>query len=324
MLTVAIEKDAVRIGPHWAMTFHRTLRIPDDGRDYPLPPGMGRLPVFRVADYQARLPASWRSTDGLFIALYQREALWLGFHGPDWRAQAVKLAVGGINALSGRPETPDLSNAPQDYIVCPDQPWLDGTNTGHGRVRQFVAMPLGKGYTIEADLAGREVCGGFQLTVYEPLPGKFPEEAPRSGRTPLDVTPGVPPRPMAASVMGIGAGGQLRQKIYPDPYGIATWDPANKGRVVVNILNSRQFSEVTGQVPPPSPIDAATYAACGLPWFARYDDAQADIAPSRRMAGVKTIAAHDAERKPDGDPEPALEIDRNRICIIGGYENQDG
>ena len=25
--------------------FQRTLRIPDDGKDYPLPPGLGRFPI---------------------------------------------------------------------------------------------------------------------------------------------------------------------------------------------------------------------------------------------------------------------------------------
>jgi hypothetical protein len=108
MLTVAIENAAIRLGPHSAVSFHRTLRIPDDGLEYPLPPGLGTLPIFRVADYRDRLPASWQAVGGGFIPLYQREALWLGFHGPDWRSQAVKVAVGGINALSGDADVPTL------------------------------------------------------------------------------------------------------------------------------------------------------------------------------------------------------------------------
>ncbi len=303
MLTVAVENAAVRIGPYWAVTFHRTLRVPDDGQTYPLPPGLGKLPVFGVADYKARLPAPLRRESGVFIPLYQREALWLGFHGPDWRAQAVTVAVGGINALTGRPEKTPLTADPQNYIVCPDQPWLDGINTGHGSVRQFVAMPLGQGYTVEGDLTGREIRGGFQLTVYEPHPGRFAEVAPPRDQTPLDTDTGGTPRPMAAPIMGLGAGGRLRQKIYADPYGLDTWDAARGGRIHVQLLNSRQFAEVTGRPPPPSPIDTAAYAACGLPWFARYDEAQADIAPSEGLSGVKTIAVRDAERDTTG-PQP--------------------
>ena len=37
----------------------------------------------------------------------------------------------------------------QNYCVLPKQPWLDGINYGDGYIRQFVAMPLGKGYTVE-------------------------------------------------------------------------------------------------------------------------------------------------------------------------------
>ncbi len=316
MLTVAIENAVVRMGPHWAVTFHRTLRIPDDGRDYPLPPGLGRLPVFRVADFKKRLPADWSSHNGVFIALYQREALWLGFHGPHWRAQAVIVAVGGINALTGHPGTDELAAEPQNYIVCPDQPWLDGINTGHGRVRQFVAMPLGKGYTIEAALSGRESRGGFQLTVFEPRPGRFPEVAPPTAPTPLDTDPGGTPRPMAVPVMGVGAGGRLRQKIYPDPYGIETWDPGNRGHLTVHILNSRQFAEVTGENPPPTPVDAAAYAAQGLPWFETYDEGRSDIAPSDRLAGVRTVRARDAELGA-AQVEPSPEIADAQIHPLG-------
>jgi hypothetical protein len=35
-------------------------------------------------------------------------------------------------------------------VVCPDQPWLDGINAGDGYIRQFVAMPLGMGYTAKS------------------------------------------------------------------------------------------------------------------------------------------------------------------------------
>jgi hypothetical protein len=31
--------------------FKRTLRIPDDGKDYPLPPGLGRFPMKHVDDF---------------------------------------------------------------------------------------------------------------------------------------------------------------------------------------------------------------------------------------------------------------------------------
>ena len=37
--------------------FQRTFRIPDDDRDYPLPPGLGRFPLRHVDDFANSVPA---------------------------------------------------------------------------------------------------------------------------------------------------------------------------------------------------------------------------------------------------------------------------
>lgn len=59
----------------------------------------------------------------------------------------------------------------QDYIITPDQLWLDGVASHDGRVRQFVAMPLGSGYSVEAQVTGEEVVGGLQFEVtFAPRP----------------------------------------------------------------------------------------------------------------------------------------------------------
>ena len=153
-----------------------TLRIPDDGGHYPLPPSLGHFPVHRVEDYAARVPEQWRAHGGVFIPMYQREAAWLSFSAPHWRPQALKVAVGMVNAVSGDPWSEAIvPRREQDYLVCPPQPWLDGINAGDGVVRQFVAMPLGMGYTAEGQLTGDERFGGIQLVSFEAKPGVFPE-----------------------------------------------------------------------------------------------------------------------------------------------------
>ena len=75
---------------------------------------------------------------------------------------AVQIFVGGVNAVSGEPIGEDEATmmrrlnlmekkkSIQDYVVTPKQLWLDGIATDKGRVRQFVAMPLGSGYSVEA------------------------------------------------------------------------------------------------------------------------------------------------------------------------------
>lgn len=47
----------------------------------------------------------------------------------------------------------------------PDQPWIDGIPTSAGKVRQFGAMPVGTGFSAEAQMAGEEVTGGIQFEV---------------------------------------------------------------------------------------------------------------------------------------------------------------
>src|SRR6201999_2702855 len=100
----------------------------------------------------------------------------------------------------------------QDYVVIPDQPWLDGINAGDGFIRQFVAVPLGAGLTVEGQLTGHEEQGGMTLALHAPRPGRFPDEPP----APM-WTDGVrlAAAPMEMS-MGLGAGGRMRQEIYAD------------------------------------------------------------------------------------------------------------
>ena len=60
------------------VSFQRTLRIPETGL-HPLPPGLGRFPLRRVADYPDTAPAEWLARGGVMLPIYQREAMWLSF-----------------------------------------------------------------------------------------------------------------------------------------------------------------------------------------------------------------------------------------------------
>jgi hypothetical protein len=240
--------------------------------------------------------------------MYQREALWLGFDGAAWRPNAVKVGVGRVNAASGEPWDERLHDDPQDYLVCPDQPWLDGINAGDGFIRQFVAMPLGQGYSVEAEVTGREQFGGIQLLVFDPKAGRFPDQPPPP-------PPWVPLAAMAmpaaspVSEMAIGAGGRMRQKIYPDAYGIDTWDRDNRGAVNVYIVNSAQYQAITGREPPPSPVDAQTYTQYGLPWFDLYDEARGDLTAPERLARVRSIKQQEDEQGIEARPEDVSGVD---------------
>lgn len=295
MMQVHATRDEVHFGPAVTVRFMRTLRIPDDGREYPLPPGLGEFPIYRVEDYADRVPADWREHGGVFIPMYQREAMWLDFSARWWKPNAVKVGVGKINAISGEAWTDTLSSNPQDYVVCPDQPWLDGVNAGNGFIRQFVAMPLGEGYTVEGQLTGKEEFGGLQLMVFEPKPGRFPDEPPYRHRMHLEDSMRCccysPP-----DEMGLAAGGRMRQKLYPDPHGIDVWDLATYGRLYVHIVDSRSFRRITGSEPPPTPVTAREYAEAGLPWFDLLDEKDPDLPPAEKLQGVKSVATMDQEK----------------------------
>ncbi len=94
---------------------------------------------------------------------------------------------------------------------------------------------------------------------------------------------------LRAPAMGLGAGGQIRQKLYADPYGVEAWDSDNSGRVNVHLVNSEQYRAVTGKSPPPTPVDAKAYVAHGLPWFDLYDEGLPYLRPAAPLTGVKTI-----------------------------------
>ena len=55
----------VHPGANFSLEFQRTLRIPDDGRDYPLPPGLGSFPVEHVDDHAAKVPPVWLKRGGV-------------------------------------------------------------------------------------------------------------------------------------------------------------------------------------------------------------------------------------------------------------------
>jgi hypothetical protein len=245
--------------------------------------------------------------------MYQREALWLLFGGESWKPNAVMVGVGDVNALTGEPMKPKLQTDPQNYLVCPDQLWLDGIHSNNGSVRQFVSMPLGLGDTVEEQLSGEDALGGIQLVVYEPKPGLFPDEPPVGWMDSTFEEEAAPS--LGSSVqMGLGAGGSIRQKVYPDKYGMETWDNANCGAVVIHIANSKQYYKITGQPPPATPVSARTYTEAGLPWFDLYDETTDDIPASERFQQVVPLSQRQEQRgERDRDIDSSLEIARGQV-----------
>ena len=268
--------------------FQRTLRIPDDGDEYPLPPGLGSFPLRHVDDYAERLPDAWRRRGGVLLPMHQAEAMWLSFGRASGYPFAIKVATGKICAVTGDAWAERLNRDPQDYLVVPEQPWLDGYCVEKGVIRQFVAMPLGAGYTAEEQLTGAAAHGGLQIIAF-PMKRQRYEQMQRERRQEVDACYDMAPSASLKS-MGLAPGGRMPQEIYDDPYGLDAWDQRHASRCFVSIVNSRQWQAITGERPPTEPPTAARYAKAGLPWFNYYRDLDA-VEATDKLNGVSSIAA---------------------------------
>ncbi len=281
--------------------FQRTLRLPDDNREYPLPPGLGRFPLMHVDDIGERLPATWARRGGVFFPMYQAEAMWVNFES-DYPF-AIKVAAGKINAVTGDIWDDALHGAPQDYLVLPEQPWLDGFCVAEGMIRQFVAMPLGEGYSAEEQLTGKAEHGGLQIIAYpmkrEIYEKRFAEQALLKARFYSEALF----EPEAEFDMGLAPGGLMRQKIRADDYGLETWDTETFSRCYVHIANSQVYEALTSHAPPTRPPSAKAYTNAGLPWFEYYDEQATTLPGSQTLAGLDSIAAKGIKKGEQPLPE---------------------
>ncbi len=302
---VRVANDQLFLGPV-RVSFQRTLRIPETGL-HPLPPGLGHFPLRRVEDYPDTAPAEWLEHGGVMLPVYQREAMWLSF-GSDEPA-ALQVGVGNVCAVSGKAWQDHLSVDPQNYCALPAQPWLDGINAGDGFIRQFVAVPLGLGATVEGQVTGEERHGGVQLRTVGVTPKVLKEwrERPRWE----DLVCGAPAPLGGLPVMGLGAGGKMRQEVYADERPLDAYDEDRSWRVFVHLCSAAQWTAITGEVPPPTPVDRDAYVAARLPWFDYYDADRDDLAPSPTLATVRPTSEF------LGGEGPFVPVDPTSVLHLG-------
>lgn len=291
------------------VNFQRTLRIPDDGTVYPLPAGLGNFPLRDIDDFKQAVPDSWLERGGVMMPMYQSEALWIHFSASY--PFALKIGAGKINAVTGQTLGEGLIAAPQNYVVVPGQPWLDGFAVSKGLIRQFVAMPLGAGYSAEEQITGRADVGGLQFQVFPMEPGVFFQnviqyQLPKSlsdlvddlvkDALPTDRRFGGPGLRCALggsvcedSAMGLGAGGKMQQEIYADPYEIDDWNPSQSRRCFVHLCNSMQWRQITGNNPPHPPLTISEYERYRIPWFDYYRDDRQSLGGSSILERLKSV-----------------------------------
>lgn len=334
------------------ITFIRTLRIPDDEKTYPLPPGLGLFPMKHVDDYKERVPAEWMEHGGVMLPMYQAEALWIKFSSKNIPLRrtsypfAVKIGTGKISAVTGDDWVKELQE--EDYVVVPGQPWLDGYAIDEDEIRQFVAAPLGWGFTAEEQLTGKADHGGIQIEVlpmdFATFDKKFPKQQPRprsrrrmmrskgggASATRGFASPGVyassldsmDSAPVAAAAsMGMAAGGKMHQEIFKDPHGMDVWQRSQRSRCFVHLANSMAWEAITEEKPPSTPVTAELYTRHNYPWFDYYDDSLEVLGGTEKLAGLKSVMEMGFQKGLNILPENTS-TNVERVHVIKGKEGQ--
>ena len=302
-----------------SIEFMRTLRLPDNGDEHYLPAGLRSLDLRHIED-SPKTPQHIRSRGGIMMPMYQSEAMWINFEG-DYPI-ALKIGSGKINAINGKPWSVDLIRTDQDYIVIPNQPWLDGFAIDENVVRQFVAVKLGAGITVEEQITKQAEFGGLQIVAY-PMKRehyeKFHQEKMNESRI----------HAMSYGVfnddiyfdddleLGLAAGGKIKQQIHKDPYGMDAWDQSKAVRCFFFFLNSEYWRIITGESIPRPPITPKEYKKQNIPWFDYYGD-EAVMKVDSKLDSVKSINnfdlfKQDAElNKPINVGQPVI-IDKRKV-----------
>ena len=80
----------------------------------------------------------------------------------------------------------------------------------------------------------------------------------------------------------------------------------------VHLCSAAQWTAITGELPPPTPVDREAYVSAGLPWFDYYDSDAEDLAPSGILTEVKTVGDVLGD-----DEEPFAPVDPKTVIPLG-------
>jgi len=85
------------------------------------------------------------------------------------------------------------------------------------------------------------------------------------------------------SEMGLGRGGKITQKIYPDPHGLDVWQTEPSATLATYLVNAKVFEQITGQKVP-EPVAHELYQGH---WFGMKDSEQGDSRGHRSSPGSR-------------------------------------
>jgi hypothetical protein len=89
--------------------------------------------------------------------------------------------------------------------------------------------------------------------------------------------------------MGLGAGGLMKQAIYPGEFKLDDWDLEAMERVFVTLLHAKDWKSFTAENAPDHPPTARQYSKAGLPWFDYYGCDQAALPGGKMLASIASV-----------------------------------
>ena len=74
-----LSSDVITVGTkpatRFLIHFMRTVRVPEDRKEYSLPPGHGSFPLYDIEPFKSRLPPEMAVQGGIFLPMYRKSAL---------------------------------------------------------------------------------------------------------------------------------------------------------------------------------------------------------------------------------------------------------
>lgn len=159
-----------------------------------------------------------------------------------------------------------------------------------------MAMPIGSGYSVEAQVTGKEVVGGLQF----------------------DVTPMVLPK------MDTMVGGLIKQCILEDDNCVSSWDRERTITFNVQIVNSEVFRQVTRMDPPETPVDAKAYASLGLPFHEIYIEQSSVKGEFGDIQSVKQLDKSEGSKEANRAHPKTTSHPLNIRCGVESGESKGG
>lgn len=319
------------------LTLHRTVRVPEGRQPANLPPSLGRMDLFRVSDYTKNCPKHWEK-NAFFACLHDTEAMWMSFHptnGPvailvgagginALTGEKLGTTLEKDNYCVAPPQPwldgwKDKDGTVYQFVATPYKKGegitvaeqLIGKESKTGAIGVAIFEPKDRA-ALKTKILPHEwntssMLGGGGSTHYNGIKGQSVNCSVSNyattdslGETEKGYKPsGALTRSLKSfSEMGVGKGGKIIQKIYPDPHGLDVWREKPEGTLGLYLVNAMVFESITG-IKTPVPVGHETYDGA---WFGMHDKQEGDVSGTDKFTGLKS-AVFPASNLPEAKPE---------------------